>query len=240
MPAATIQQLFRVPLTVPLLAGGGLGTATFLVDLIPEFLAFFITPVVSSAAAWGAVALLVAMRTETRSFATLFGVATLCSSTATYYLLILVLSQRWKLGAETENFTLSHSGILSVVAANGFWLLLSIFAGATLGVLAHAIRSGPPARSAALTGITTGMLATEGTYTIIHVSFIWVGPLDSFTWARIQTASMQLLLAGLVLALIVTTRKLHHTWAVLLTSFIASISVGIALWLPLAEIRQSL
>lgn len=226
---------------LPIFAGMGVGILAFVPDLVSTPIAELLAPIVSSGFGWGLVALIVAMYARSRSSAIMYAIGTLVVSTVTYYSLILFVSRRWQLGAEqVGGGWTSHTGLISVVRATGFWLVASVCGGIVLGALAFAIRHDADRNSAIITGLTLGLVGGEGAYGLFHAIFIWEGPLNSFLWQKLYLALVQLLLTVMSLIVVVRIRKRDTQWPLLLASFMVSLSAAAVLWHLIAHVRQSL
>jgi Family of unknown function (DUF6518) len=216
----------------PLLLGIGLGVAAFLPDLLAEDAAQLLTPVVSSGFGWGMAALFIGFFARRTQSAALAGVSTLVLATVTYHFLTVVTSPRWDLHpADIEGGETGVSDVLaSVTPALVLWLAVSLCGGAVMGLLGHTITRGKAHQASIAAGVAFGLLAGEGTYTLFHTVFIWVGPIDSFIWNKVLSATMQLLLAALATVLALSSRRPTRSWSTFLIAATASAAASTVLW----------
>ncbi|MCX4469926.1 hypothetical protein OOK41_06345 [Micromonospora sp. NBC_01655] len=221
----------------PVLAGVALGMAAFAVDLVPEAVGRFLVPAFSSGFAWGVVALAVSCYAPTLRSALVAGVGTLALATLTYYGLVASLSRQWLSGSGP---TPSPDGLSSVTRASAFWLAGALSGGLVLGCLAHVVRVGTARNASIALGVAFGLLTSEAAYAIFHVIFIWVGPVDSFVWARLGAAAVQLLLAAAVAFFALRLRRPPVSLWVFLVTATVSTAVSAASWHLIESVRMTL
>ncbi|MFF5228298.1 DUF6518 family protein [Dactylosporangium sp. NPDC000521] len=130
--------------------GGVLGFASFAADLLDGDLRTVLQLAASTGFAWGYAAFVAAFPARSRRTAVAAAVVVLATATVCYYALNLA-SDRWR-----------AQGLLPVLTAMAYWLLLSVVGGAVLGVLAHLVRSDRPPVAATAAGLACGLLAGAG------------------------------------------------------------------------------
>lgn len=221
-------------------AGISFGVAAYGSDLLSDPANRFITPVVSSGFGWGVAAFAVAYVAPTARSAVVGAISALAFAASTYYGLVVLFSDRWRHQDSASDLGWEQAESLFPVArAAGFWLVGALLGGMALGVLAHITRTGSTRTAGVACGLAFGMLAGEASYTIFHAFFIWVGPMSSFTWDRLQSASMQLAFALFFAIAVLRLRR-----AALLPTFLpvatASTLAGIAIWHVIQTVRTSL
>lgn len=223
-------------------AGVALGTAAFSADLVPEAVGRFLVPVFSSGFAWGVVALAVSFFAATLTSALVAGVGTLVLATLIYYGLIVSLSQRWYHGSNGSGpeGAASLGGLSSVIHASTFWLVGSLFGGLVLGCVAYVVRVGSTPNASIALGVAFGLLTGEAAYAVFHAAFIWVGPVDSFVWARIGSAAVQFLLATATVLVTVRLRRRLVSLRVLLLTAAGSTVASVAIWHLIESVRTTL
>ncbi|WP_320066551.1 DUF6518 family protein [Micromonospora sp. RTGN7] len=221
----------------PVFAGVALGMAAFTADLVPEAVGRFLVPAFSSGFAWGVVALAVSYYAPTLRSAFVAGVGTLALATLTYYGLVASLSRQW---LSDSGPALPPDGLYSVTRASVFWLAGALFGGLILGCLAHVVRVGAVRDASIALGVAFGLLAGEAAYAIFYVVIIWVGPVDSFVWARLGAAAVQLLLAAVVACFALRLRRLPLSlWLFLMTATVST-AASAASWHLVESVRMTL
>ncbi|MEU8328020.1 DUF6518 family protein [Micromonospora sp. NPDC048839] len=221
--------------TPPVLAGSAMGMAAFIADLVPETVGRFLVPAFSSGFAWGMVALVVSYYVPTLRSALAAGVGTLALATLTYYGLIASLSRQWLSGSAPP-----PDGFGSIMRASALWLAGSLFGGLVLGYLAHVFRTGTTRNAGIALGVALGLLAGEAAYTVLHMAFVWVGPMDSFVWTRLGTAMVQLLLAAVAALVALRLRRPPVSLRVFLMAAAVSTVASIASWHLIDSVRMTL
>ncbi|MFI7649743.1 DUF6518 family protein [Micromonospora sp. NPDC049460] len=221
----------------PLLAGVALGMAAFAADLVPEAVGRFLVPAFSSGFAWGVVALAVSYYAPTLRSALVAGVGTLALATLTYYGLVASLSRQWLSGSGSA---LPPDGLYSIARASAFWLAGALFGGLVLGCLAHVVRVGAARNASIALGVAFGLLTGEAAYAIFHVVFVWVGPMDSFVWARLGAAAVQLLLAAAAALVALRLRRRSVSLRVFLMTAMALTAASTASWHLIESVRTTL
>jgi hypothetical protein len=227
----------------PVFAGVALGTAAFSADVVPEAVGRFLVPAFSSGFAWGVVALAVSFFAATLTSALVAGVGTLVLAALIYYGLVVLLSQRWYYGSSGSGpeGVASLDGLSSVMHASAFWLVGSLFGGLVLGCLAQFVRVGSTRSASIALGVAFGLLIGEAAYAVFHAVFIWVGPVDSFVWARIESAAVQLLLATAVLVTVrLRCRLVSLRLLLLLPTAAVSTVANVAIWQFIESVRTTL
>lgn len=235
------------PLTIkwrwlPAIVGVILGVAAFIPDITPEPISHVLVPVVSSGFGWGAVALVTALFACSLKSAVTAGIGTLVLATVTYYCLILFVSQRWHQNATMtlNGHAASLAGLMSVLRSLAFWLCGSICGGSLMGWLAHQLRHGSIRRGTVGLGVIFGLLGGQGLYTFFNMTFIWVGPIDSFAWHQMRTASVQLLLATATLVVAIRLRNRPVNWAILAATAMVSVVVSATLWYVIQSVTLTM
>jgi hypothetical protein len=134
----------------PITAGFALGIASFYADLVDGTARAALQFLASTGFAWGCAAFVVAFPARTRGAAVAAAVTLLCTATVCYYGLNLT-GDRWR-----------SYGLVPVLLALTYWLLMSVAGGAVLGVLAHVVRTDRAPLAAAAAGLACGLLAGAG------------------------------------------------------------------------------
>ncbi|MFI6823131.1 DUF6518 family protein [Micromonospora sp. NPDC050187] len=218
--------------------GVSLGAASIAPDILPEPQAEILTPIVSSGFGWGMTALAGGFLASSRKSAPMAGIGALTLAAVTYYFLILTLTSRWR--HRSGNTEASLVGPASVAEAAGFWLLVAVCGGAIMGYLGYVIRHDSGRALLVSAGMAFGLLAGEGGYALFHAAFIWVGPVDSFMWAKLQSALVQLLLCLSVLVAALRSGRRHISWAAFLAVAAAALVVNIGAWHLIQSVRLTL
>jgi hypothetical protein len=134
----------------PPVIGAALGFASFGADLLDGALRTVLQLVASTGFAWGYFAFGAAFPARSRPAAVAAAVTVLGTATAGYYALNLA-GDRWR-----------AQGLVPVLTAAAYWLLLSVVSGTVLGVLAHMVRTDRPPLAATAAGLACGLLAGAG------------------------------------------------------------------------------
>ncbi|MFD1323196.1 DUF6518 family protein [Micromonospora sonneratiae] len=210
--------------------GIGVGALAFTADWLSDPVSRLLTPLVSSGFAWSCTALVCGLTAHTLPSALRRGVGVPVLATLAYYGLILFASRRWHHGGETDGSPLLPYGLPSVAKATTMWLIGSIFAGIIMGFLAHKIRRGAIRTRTIATGVSSGLLASDGAHSLLHVAFFWIGPIDSFIIGKVQSALIQVSLAISTSIIIFRIFKLQFTWPAFASTATMSTATSICLW----------
>ena len=204
-----------------------LGLLAFTADAIDGFVVRqVVTALVSSGLAWGLAALLAGRAAPDRRGAATGATALLVSATLVYYLLILVASRRWNGG--------SLYGLRSLAVMTAAWLLVSVVAGPSLGLLGQMTRTAPVPVAALAAGVACGMLSGQGWQEIVMTppGLPWAirGP-DAVFAHGIGTAQLiEIIVPFAVLVWLATRRRLWHAWPVLLVAMVVTATLSALLW----------
>ncbi|MET8462867.1 DUF6518 family protein [Micromonospora zamorensis] len=211
------------------LAGVVTGVAAFAADFAPDPAGRILLAIASSGFSWGLVAFIVGYFAPARRVAATASVGALALAVITYYVLILLLSDRWRqpLGSSSVSKLDEFSPVMRAAA---FWMLGALLGGLILGCLAQLARAGCPRNSGIAFGVAFGLLAGEAIYTIFYFAFVWVGPLDSFVWARLQPAVLQLLLAAAATSVALWFRRGTLFFPAAIAAGAISTTASVAIW----------
>ncbi|MFI2666025.1 DUF6518 family protein [Micromonospora carbonacea] len=218
-----------------LLLSVALGTAAFLADAATGILGSALLALTSSGFSWGLAALLIGFRQQTQRGAAATCTALLLGATASYYLLVLGVSQRWRGGHLDAGTSADILGLLSVGRAAAFWAVASLCAGPIIGFIAWRVRSGSDRESAAFAGLAFGLFSAEGLHTLAFKT-AWI-LLDDFGVRLLVSAILTISLSALTVAYIVRLRGISATSRAVIISAGFSAILGLALW-RLAELAR--
>ena len=189
--------------------------------------------VFSSAAGWGGAAFVVASFAQRPWAAVRIAAGVLVLATVTYYLVIIVVTQRWQAGDD------AWSGLRSVARATGFWLLGSVAGGLIVGRLAHLAAHGRVRFRSVALGVTLGLLSSQGCWEFVFLLRWWQGPLDGYGWRGMELAAVEVAVAVLVVALL-RRRGRPVSWPWLLGGLGLSLPAAVAVWSVVDAARTSL
>jgi hypothetical protein len=205
-----------------------LGLLAFAADAVDGFAARQgVTALVSSGIAWGLAASLAGRAFPDRRGAATGATALLVSATLVYYLLILVVSRRWSGGSPVD-------GLRSLAVMTAAWLLVSVVAGPSLGLLGRTTRAAPTAGAALAAGVACGLLSGQGRQEIVLTppGLPWAirGP-EVVVDHGIGTAPLiEIVVPLAVLVWMATGRRLWPAWPVLVTSTVATAALSALSW----------
>ncbi|WP_203697266.1 hypothetical protein [Catellatospora coxensis] len=220
-----------------LIAGALLGTPAFLGDELPEAVGRIVLTLTSNGFAWGAAAFGTGYLVRRARRAPVVATGLLLVATAVYYLLILVVSRRWSGGYTEDGSPHDLYGLIGLVRAAGFWLVLAAGAGLVFGLLGHVVRNASPGRSAAAAGLSYGLLAAEGLHGLATAAWWMID--DPFVQAYVVSYAVQVPLALAVVTVAMAGRSGPVSWAVYTASAVCAAGLGIALWSVVDSIRVS-
>jgi hypothetical protein len=205
-----------------------LGIAAFLSDAVPGIVGSVLLTLSSSSFAWGLTALLAGFSRRSKKAAIVASMATLLIATATYYILVLGVSQRWRGGYLDDGGSADRMGLLSVERASIFWVVLSLGGGALLGLIAWRLRTGSNRESSMLVGLVFGLFSAQGLHTLFFQT-VWLA-MDSFGRHLLASAVSTITLAALAAAYLVKRRNLGtHLRTVLMSAVLCS-ALGLTAW----------
>lgn len=212
-----------------------LGLLAFAADAIDGFAArLVVTALVSSGLAWGLAALLAGRAAPDRRGAATGATALLVSATLVYYLLILLVSRRRSGGWLVDGSSADWYGLRSVAVMTAAWLLVSVVAGPSLGLLGRMTRTAPVPGAALAAGVACGLLSGQGWQEIFltppGLPFAIRGP-DAVFVHGIGTAQLiEILVPLAVLVWMATRRPLWQAWPILVISMVATATLSALCW----------
>lgn len=225
-------------------AAVALGLLAFAADAIDGITGQVVTALVSSGLAWGLAALLAGRTATDRRGAVAGATALLVSATLVYYLLILMVSRRWSGGYLVDGSSADWYGLRSLAVMTTAWLLVSMVAGPSLGLLGQMTRTAPVPSAALAAGAACGLLSGQGWQEIaIAPSWhLWVigGP-DAVFIRRIGAAQLaEVILPLAVLAWLAIRRRLWHAWPILFIAMVVTATLSALFWLLLRTAANQL
>ncbi|MCU7730447.1 hypothetical protein ODJ79_42585 [Actinoplanes sp. KI2] len=211
-------------------AAGALGLLAFAADAIDGFvLRQVVTALVSSGLAWGLAAVLAGRTAPDRRAAVVGATALLVSATLVYYLLILVVSRRWSGGSPGDWY-----GLRSLAVMTTAWLLVSMVAGPSLGLLGRMTRTAPMARAALAAGVACGLLSGQGWQEILLTppGLPWAirGPDAVLVHGIGAVRLVEVIVPLAVLAWLATRRRLWRAWPVLFLAMVVTATLSALFW----------
>jgi len=211
-----------------------LGLLAFAADAIDGVAGQVVTAVVSSGLAWGSAALLAGWTATSRRGAVTGATALLASATLVYYLLILVVSRRWSGGYLADGSSANGYGLRSLAVMTTAWLLVSMVAGPSLGLLGRVTRTAPVPSAALAAGAACGLLSGQGWQktAVTPTGHLWViDGLDTAFVGGIGTADLvQVILPLAFLAWSATVQRLWRAWPILLLAMIVTATLSALCW----------
>lgn len=223
----------------------GLGLLAFAADFVEGIAGHVMVALTSSGFAWGLAAFLVGRCATGARRATVGATALLALATLLYYLLVLVVSRRWS-GAYLQDGTPADLlGLRSVAIMMAVWLIGSLVAGPTLGLLGHVVRVGGVSRAALAAGVTCGLLSGEGWHALL-VTPTWrllaaSDPYQAeFLRGVVISELVRIALPLAVLAWLATAHRLWRAWPTLFAATVAGGATGALLWHALGAAANSI
>jgi hypothetical protein len=209
-------------------AAVALGLLAFAADAVGGLGGRVVTALVSSGLPWGLAALLAGRTATDRRGAVTGPIALLVSATLVYYLLILVVSRRWSGGSLVDGSSADGYGLRSLAVMTTAWLLVSMVAGAALGLLGWMTRTARVPGAARAAGAACGLLSGQGWQEIATTP---AGRLDAAFVRGIGVAEVvEVILPLAVLAWLATRRRLWRAWPVLLTAMVVTATLSALSW----------
>jgi hypothetical protein len=212
-----------------------LGLLAFAADAIDGFaMRQVMTALVSSGLAWGLAALLAGRTAPDRRSAVTGATALLASATFVYYLLILVVSRRWSGGSLADGSSADWYGLRSLAVMTAAWLLVSVIAGPSLGLLGQMTRTARLPSAALAAGAACGLLSGQGWQEIAAAPLprLWVTgvPYAFFVHGIGAAELVEVLLPLAALAWLATTRGLWRAWPLMFTAMMVTATLSALLW----------
>jgi hypothetical protein len=209
-------------------AAVALGLLAFAADFIDGFvMSRVVTVLVSSGLAWGLAALLAGRSAPDRRGAVTGATALMVAATLVYYLLILVVSRRWSGGSLMD-------GLRSVAVMTAAWLLVSVVAGPSLGLLGQMTRTAPVPGAALATGVACGLLSGQGWQEILMTppGLPWAIRAPDAVFAHgIGTPQLiEIIVPLAVLAWLATRRRLWQAWPILFIAMVVTATLSALFW----------
>jgi hypothetical protein len=216
-------------------AAVALGLLAFAADAVDGFAERqVVTALVSSGLAWGLAALLAGRAATDRRGAVAGATALLVSATLVYYLLILLVSRRWSGGYLVDGSSADWYGLRSLAVMTTAWLLVSMVAGPSLGLLGQMTRTAPVPSAALAAGAACGLLSGQGWQEIATTPTgrLWaIGDPDADFVRGIGTAELVgVILPLAVLAWLATRRRLWHSWPILFIAMVVIATLSALFW----------
>jgi hypothetical protein len=214
-------------------AGAVLGLLAFAVDAVDGTARQVMIALVSSGLAWGSAALLAGHTAPDRRSAVTSATVLLASAVLVYYFLILVVSRRWSGGYLVDGSSAGWYGMRSLAVMTTAWLLVSMVAGPSLGLLGQMTRTARLPSAALAAGAACGLLSGQG-WQEITVAPPWtllapaangeVAP--GFLAARL----IQVILPLAILVWLAHVQRLWRAWPILLIAMVSTAALSALLW----------
>jgi hypothetical protein len=216
-------------------AAVALGLLAFAADAIDGFAGRQIaTALASSGLSWGLAALLAGRTASDRRGAAAGATTLLVSATLVYYLLILMVSRRWSGGSLVDGSSADWYGLRSLAVMTTAWLLVSLVAGPSLGLLGQMTRTAPVPSAALAAAAACGLLSGQGWQEIATTPprRVWAvgGPDASFVHGIGAAVLVEVILPLAVLAWLATRRRLWHAWPILLIAMVVTATLSALSW----------
>lgn len=224
------------PRSLVLFAGFTLGACAFVGDYLPGAAGALALALTSTGFAWGMAALLAGYAARRRPAALASGPGLLVAATVTYYLLIVVVGQRWRSGVLADGSSAEAAGLASVGRAVVLWLAVSVAGGLALGYLGSVIRLGTPRWASAAAGTALGLLSGQG-LAFLSAFRAW-DHLDAFYVSHLLSAGVTVLLAVGGVAALFTHRENVKSWPVFVLASVAACALGLLSWNLIEAIRS--
>ncbi|MFY1637421.1 hypothetical protein ACN27F_29825 [Solwaraspora sp. WMMB335] len=204
-------------------------------------MAAYMNPFFSSGFSWGSAGLLTGFLASRPKSSVLAAGGTLATAAITYYVLILLVGQRWLVRpSDIETDATSSAGLLSVGRSIVFWTVVGLIGGGLMGWLGWSIRHSPVRLGSAVLGLSFALLVGEGVFTLINVQSIYHGPLNSFDLSKLVPALTQIVLGVVSAGYAIRTRRLPVAWPVVGTVGLASLAASVFIWYAVSMARMSL
>ncbi|MEU8660413.1 hypothetical protein [Actinoplanes philippinensis] len=214
--------------------GAALGVLAFSVDAVDGAARQVLIAMVSSGLAWGSAALLAGSAAPDRRSAVTDATALLGLATLVYYFLVLVISRRWSGGTLVDGSSADRYGLRSLAIMTTAWLLVSMVAGPSLGLLGQLARAARLPNAALAAGAACGLLSGEGWLRITAAPpwRLWAvdGPEAAFARGVLVTEVVEVLVPLAVLAWLVSARRLWHGWLLALLAMAVTATLSAELW----------
>jgi len=215
-------------------AAVALGLLAFAADAVDGVTGQVMTAVVSSGLAWGSAALLAGWTAPDRRGAVIGATVLLASATVVYYLLILVISRRWSGGYLVDGSSADWYGLRSLAVMTTAWLLVSVVAGPSLGLLGRMARTARLPGAALAAGAACGLLSGQGWQEITAAppwhGWVISGPDALFARGLVAAELVEIMVPFAVLAWLATARRLWRAWPIVLTAMVATATLSALLW----------
>ncbi|MFG2167846.1 hypothetical protein [Micromonospora chersina] len=226
-------------------AAVALGLLAFAAESVDGVVGQVVSTLTSSGLAWGLAAFLAGRAAAGARRAAGGATALLVLATLLYYLLVLVVSRRWSGGLLEDGTSADLQGLRSVAIMTTVWLIGSLVAGPTLGLLGHVVRVGGVSPAALAAGVTCGLLSGEGWQAMVEVPPWQLLPVaDPYQAEFIQGVVVsELLKIVLPLAVLVWLATAHRLWLAWPTLLVATASSGVLsalLWYVLGAAANSI
>ncbi|MEV4283573.1 hypothetical protein [Actinoplanes xinjiangensis] len=219
---------------VTAVAGAVLGLLAFAVDAVDGTAEQIMIAVVSSGLAWGSAALLAGYAAPDRRSAVTGATALLASATLVYYFLILAISRRWSGGTLADGSSAHWYGLRSLAIMTTAWLLASMIAGPSLGLLGRMTRIARLPAAALAAGTACGLLSGEGWLQVALAPpwRLWTvaGPDAVFARGALATELVQVLVPLAVLAWLASAQRLWRAWYLMLIAMAITATLSALLW----------
>lgn len=215
-------------------AGAVLGLLAFSVDAVDGTARQVMVALGSSGLAWGSAALLAGSTAPDRRSAVTGATALLASAILVYYFLILVISRRWSGGSLVDGSSADWYGLRSLGVMTTAWLLVSMVAGPSLGLLGQLARTARLPHAALAAGAACGLLSGEGWLRIAAAPpwRLWAvdGPEAAFARGLLATEVVEVLVPLAMLAWLASVRRLWHAWPLVLLAMAVTATLSAGLW----------
>jgi hypothetical protein len=216
------------------LAAVVLGLLAFVADAIDGMTGQVMIAVVSSGLAWGSAALLAGRTAPDRRSAVTDATVLLASATVVYYLLILVISRRWSGGYLVDGSSADGYGLRSLAVMTTAWLLVSMVAGPSLGLLGQMTRTARLPSAALAAGAACGLLSGQGWQEITAAPpwHLWTagGPDAVFVHGLGAAELIEVIVPLAVLAWLATAQRLWRAWPLMLIAMAVTATLSALLW----------
>jgi hypothetical protein len=213
-------------------AGAVLGLLAFAADAVDGSAGLVMVALVSSGLAWGSAALLAGHTAPDRRSAVTGATVLLVSATLVYYFLILVVSRRWSGGYLVDGSSADRYGLRSLAVMTMAWLLVSVVAGPSLGLLGQMTRTARLTSAALAAGAAYGLLSGQGWQEIGAAPWaLLVAAVDGDVEPGFLAAKLiQVVLPLVVPVWLVHVQRLWRAWPTLLIAMISTAALSALLW----------